>query len=67
MAVESRPRGFLKTVSIRRAAVALGVSESTIRRLLHAGAFPQAYRIGKNLVRIPIADLQAFRQAHAVR
>lgn len=58
---------FPRTLSIRHAAHALGVSESTIRRLLQAGAFPEAYRIERQVVRIPVTDVRAFRLAHGIK
>jgi excisionase family DNA binding protein len=49
--------------SVQRVADCLHVSESTVRRLIQAQAFPGAFRVGGKLVRIPVTDLEAYRQA----
>ena len=38
--------------SVQRVATLLHVSESTVRRLIAAAAFPGAFRVGRKLVRI---------------
>jgi len=48
--------------SVQRVADLLHVSESTVRRLTAAGAFPHAFRVGRKLVRIPITDLDAYQR-----
>jgi len=48
--------------SVQAVADQLHVSEDTVRRLIAAGAFPGAFRVGRKLVRIPITDLEAYRQ-----
>jgi excisionase family DNA binding protein len=48
--------------SVQRVAEILHVSESTVRRLILAGAFPGAFRVGRKLVRIPITDLDAYQR-----
>lgn len=48
--------------SVQRVADVLHVSESTVRRLVAAGAFPGAFRVGRKLVRIPVTDLDAYQR-----
>ena len=48
--------------SVQRVAELLHVSESTVRRLIAAAAFPGAFRVGRKLVRIPITDLDAYQR-----
>jgi len=48
--------------SVQRVADLLHVSESTVRRLIAAGAFPGAFRVGRKLVRIPITDVDAYQR-----
>lgn len=47
------------SVSVQDVADTLGVSVSTIRRLLAERAFPNAFRVGRQ-IRIPRADVEAF-------
>ncbi|GAB3253190.1 hypothetical protein GCM10027425_12280 [Alteromonas gracilis] len=46
------------SISIPDAARLHGVSTKTIRRMISRGELP-AYRFGKRLIRIPMADLEA--------
>jgi excisionase family DNA binding protein len=60
---DSSPR-LRESVSIQRAAEdVLDVSESTVRRLVAAGEFPGAFRVGR-LIRIPRSDLVKFKRKH---
>lgn len=57
-----------EALSVQYVADRLHVSESTVRRLIAAGAFPGAFRVGRKLVRIPLADLDAYqRRARILR
>lgn len=46
-------------VSVIQAADFLGVNPITVRRMIKKGTI-DAYRIGKNVVRIKMIDLQSF-------
>jgi len=48
--------------SVQHVAKTLHVSESTVRRLIAASAFPGAFRIGRKLVRIPVTDLIEYQR-----
>lgn len=59
-------RRLKESVSIQRAADdVLDVSESTVRRLIAAGQFPGAFRVGRQ-IRIPRSDLVNFKRAHSI-
>ena len=53
--------------SIQHVAKTLHVSETTVRRLIAAHAFPGAFRVGRKLVRIPITDLDAYQRRARLR
>jgi excisionase family DNA binding protein len=53
---------IVESWSVQRVADMLHVSESTVRRLIAAHAFPGAFRVGRKLVRIPITDLDAYQR-----
>jgi excisionase family DNA binding protein len=48
------------SISVQEVADILGVSVSTIRRLLAERAFPNAFRVGRQ-IRIPRIDVDAFQ------
>jgi excisionase family DNA binding protein len=52
--------------SVQAVADRLHVSESTVRRLIGASAFPGAFRVGRKLVRIPVTDLDAYQQQRRI-
>lgn len=49
-----------------QAAALLSCSKVTIIKLLKQGNFPGAYRVGAHW-RIPVADLEAYREANTFR
>jgi len=56
-----------EALSVQYVADRLHVSESTVRRLIAAQAFPGAFRVGRKLVRIPITDLDAYQRRARLR
>lgn len=50
-------------ISINQAADRAGVHPRTVRRWIATGALP-AYKMGPKLVRIDVADLDAFFRSH---
>lgn len=63
----SDDRRLRESVSLQRAADdVLDVSMSTMRRLVAAGKFPNAFRVGRQ-IRIPRADLAEYRRNHLLR
>jgi excisionase family DNA binding protein len=48
--------GIPRTVSVREAATQVGLSEDTLRRMIHAGSLV-AHRVGKKCFRIPVSEL----------
>lgn len=62
----SAERRLHESVSIQQVAdEVLGVSESTVRRLVERGKFPGAFRVGRQ-IRIPRRDLAAFQRENQV-
>jgi excisionase family DNA binding protein len=54
-----------KDLSIREVAEQLGLHPKTVARLVHTGAFPNAYKAGSGAktspIRIPLRDVEAYR------
>jgi len=60
------PAKLPRVRTVQAVADELAVSVSTVRRLVAAGAFPNAFRIADKAIRIPREDLEAYRRAHRV-
>jgi len=60
---DKRPSELRLTVRPKEAAIAIGVSERTLRTLIKAGEIP-ASKINRAVL-IPIAGLEAFIQRHS--
>jgi excisionase family DNA binding protein len=56
----------MSDLSPKQAAENLGVSRSLVYRLVEQGEFPNAYQVS-NRLRIPCADVDAFRERKRVR
>jgi excisionase family DNA binding protein len=67
MSSHPRATGVVEAWSVQRVADTLHVSESTIRRLLLARAFPHAFRVGRKLVRIPVTDVDGYQRRARLR
>jgi excisionase family DNA binding protein len=57
--VRARQKPVLSTVSVLEAAELLGVSVSTIRRLIAEREFPNVYSV-KTAIRIPRGEVEAY-------
>lgn len=71
--LESQAEKFLQRVAAKdddlkpkEAAKLLGVGLWTLRRLMAAGEFPNRYYVNPRVLRIPMADVQSYRQSRKV-
>lgn len=48
--------GLPRTMTVREASLQLGISDDTLRRMIHSGMV-KAHRIGKKCFRVPVSEV----------